>query len=243
LAVGKVQGELMGFGLAKLLPPVFPRPITPPIEADEIASIYGTVLRLAEFKRLYWIGNPGLSWKTYVSGSGVVGANDTFSGFLLNTGTTAGSYVEARGWASYGRVGLEDRIVLYASSVWLAYPKANEEWAITYGSAGIGTAPKTGFFGFRQIGGSVYATNWDGVAEKRTLIATIPSTRYEWEMNIVAIRFPERIDYYLNGELKASHTENLPSGDPLYPFVVVTHNRSVAEAKYISLRTGGYFRW
>ncbi len=89
----------------------------------------------------------------------------------------------------------------------------------------IGVGPK--FFGFRITDGVFFAINTNGIGETSTpipdIIETVPH-RFKAIMTSGS-----KIEFYVDGQLKATHTTNLPTGDNENPFTIV-HNPDVGDS-------------
>ena len=97
---------------------------------------------------------------------------------------------------------------------------------------GIG-APDDKRFGFKIVGGTLYASHHNGSTETTTEISGITITNY----NVYRAFFDNtnsQILFYVNGVLKATHTTNLPSGTSTFMIhYELTNDGANARAVYM----------
>lgn len=161
---------------------------------------------------------------------------------LLSTGTTAASYAAA--------------LPIYSGSTTPGFYVSSPAFAVqavlapvTISTAGVirlgvGTGPYNGSdtyagFGFKAVTGPVvYAWSCDGVAAATTTDISTATARWDWPVHFYArLVSGSRVEFYVDGVLRATHTTGLPSGDAVVFFSARVDNGTDALDNRLQLDT------
>jgi len=175
-------------------------------------------------------------WTDYVSGSGSV-IWDSIAQLRLRTGTTSGSHaaVYIGTIAGLSPTHTSCPIFLFVQNDGLAV--ANSEFRLYIMHSGEATPPAdtSKHVGWKIINGLLYATNADGTTETATSTGITLETWTVLKLFIIPTIDNAEVKFYVNGELKATHTTNLP---PLWNyFIWLGIKNTAAEDKGLRLKT------
>lgn len=144
-------------------------------------------------------------------------------GAEFNTSSSANDYVNLAMQPAGGSATDFSKNPLFQTKVKLDYTTSQSIWL----TVGEGASSSAKYLGFKISNGTLYAVNRNGSAETSTSISGITLTNANTYKAVMTSA--SKIEFYVNGVLKATHTTNLPTGTSsyiVYYYIMPTTNNA-----------------